>query len=110
MEARIRKDGDITVVDLSGRLDFESAEPFRETCHDLLSNSKVVFNLKDLSFVGSSGIGSFVNTLRDFSQNNPMAPRFCYVRTEFQKLFTANNDKDFKIFEDEETAIGSFNG
>ena len=56
VQAKIRKDGDITVVELKGRLDFETAEPFRETCSDVLTNSKVVFNLSELSFVGSSGI------------------------------------------------------
>ncbi|MCC6277387.1 MAG: STAS domain-containing protein [Oligoflexia bacterium] len=109
MQAKIRKDGDVTVVDLSGRLDFESAEPFRETCQDLLLNSKVVFNLKDLNFVGSSGLGSFVNTLREFSQSNPVAPRFCHVRSEFKKLFDATGPEHFKVYDDENTAVTSFN-
>lgn len=108
MQAKIRKDGDITVVELKGRLDFETAEPFRETCNDVLANSKVVFNLSELSFVGSSGIGAFVNTLRDFSRNNAVPPRFCAVRTEFQKVFKATDEAAFRLFEDEPTALGSF--
>jgi anti-sigma B factor antagonist len=108
MQAKIRKDGDITVVELKGHLDFETAEPFRETCHDILANSKVVFNLNELSFVGSSGIGAFVNTLREFSRNNPVAPRFCAVRSEFKKVFKATDDDAFKVFEDEKSAVVSF--
>ena len=61
MQAKIHKNGDITVVQLEGRIDFETTEPFRETCQDLLLNNKVVFNLSELSFVGSSGIGAFVS-------------------------------------------------
>ena len=98
MQAKIRKDGDITVVELRGRLDFETAEPFRETCHDILSNSKVVFNLAELSFVGSSGIGAFVNTLREFTKASPV-----------RKVFKATDEMVFQIFDDEQTAVVSFN-
>src|SRR5580698_1019861 len=101
MQAKIRKDGDITVVELKGRLDFETAEPFRETCQDVLTNSKVVFNLAELSFVGSSGIGAFVNTLMEFSKNNPVPPKFCNVKSEFRKVFKATDEGAFQIFDDE---------
>jgi len=109
MQAKIRKDGDVTVVELKGRLDFETAEPFRETCNDILANSKVVFNLSELSFVGSSGIGAFVNTLREFTTKNPVPPRFCEVRSEFKKVFKSSEEGVFQIFENEEEALQSFN-
>lgn len=109
MQAKIRKDGDVTVVELQGRLDFETAEPFRETCQDILSNSKVIFNLSQLSFVGSSGIGAFVNTLREFSKNSPVPPKFCSVKSEFKKVFGASEEMQFQIFEDEKAALSSFN-
>jgi anti-sigma B factor antagonist len=108
MQAKIRKDGDVTVVELQGRLDFETAEPFRETCQDLLLNNKVVFNLADLNFVGSSGIGAFVNTLKDFAKANPVPPRFCNVKSEFMKIFTSGGDISLHIFDDEEKALSSF--
>jgi anti-sigma B factor antagonist len=107
VQAKIRKDGDVTVVELEGRLDFETAEPFREKCQNILSNSKVVFNLSALSFVGSSGIGVFVNTLREFSQSSPVAPKFCNLKSEFKKVFRAT-DESFQIFEDENSALSSF--
>src|SRR5580698_1147284 len=100
MQAKIRKTGDITVVELHGRLDFETAEPFRDTCQDILTNSKVVFNLTHLSFVGSSGIGNFFNTLREFTKTSPVPPKFCNVRSEFKKVFKATDD-GFQIFDDE---------
>jgi anti-sigma B factor antagonist len=109
MQAKIRREGDITVVELRGRLDFETAEPFRETCQDVLANSKVVFNLDGLSFVGSSGIGAFVNTLREFSKANPVPPKFCNVRSEFRKVFKASDEQAFEIFEEESEAVTAFN-
>ena len=109
MQAKIHKNGDITVVQLEGRIDFETTEPFRETCQDVLVNNKVVFNLEALSFVGSSGIGAFINTLREFSKNNPVPPKFCNVRSEFKKIFSAMDDQGFQIFEDEKEALTSFN-
>ncbi len=108
MQAKLRKDGDVTVVDLTGRLDFETAEPFRETCQEMLRNSKVVFNLSGLSFVGSSGISAFVNTLKELSDQAPVRPRFCHVRTEFQRVFKSTGEDAFPTFEDERTAVKSF--
>src|SRR5579864_5702068 len=100
MQAKIRKDGDVTVVELHGKLDFETAEPFRETCQDILINNKVIFNLADLNFVGSSGIGAFINTLKDFASNNPVPPKFCFVRSEFKKIFSSGENDQFQIFDD----------
>jgi anti-anti-sigma factor len=108
MQAKIRKDGDVTVVDLTGKLDFETAEPFRETCQDVLINNKVVFNLSGLSFVGSSGIGVFVSTLKEFTSKNPVPPKFCQVKSEFRKIFSSNTESSFEVFEDEKSAIKSF--
>ena len=108
MQAKIRKDGDVTVIELKGRLDFETAEPFRETCEEILSNSKVVFNMSGLSFVGSSGIGSFVSTLREFSRRAPVAPRFCNVKSEFKKVFKSTDEEAFRIFDSEQLALQSF--
>lgn len=108
MQAKIRKDGDITVVELSGNLDFETTEPFRETCQDILSNSKVVFNLQELSFVGSSGINGFVDALKELVDTSPVAPRFCNVRSEFQRVFKAKDEQGFQIFNNETDALGSF--
>jgi anti-anti-sigma factor len=108
MKAKIRQDGDVTVVDLIGQIDFETVGPFRDTCAEMLQNSKVVFNLADLNFVGSSGIGAFVSTLRDFSNQNAVAPRFCHVKSEFQKIFKAEEFKSLQMFEDENMAMNSF--
>jgi anti-anti-sigma regulatory factor len=58
--------------------------------------------------VGSSGIGAFVNTLREFSKNSVVAPRFCQVRSEFRKVFKATDESAFRLFEDEKAAVISF--
>lgn len=108
MQAKLRKDGDVTIVELHGKLDFETAEPFRETCQDVLQNSKVIFNMADLSFVGSSGIGAFLNTLRDFAKINPVPPKFCNVRSEFRKIFASSEESPLQVFEDELSALQSF--
>jgi len=108
MQAKLRKDGDVTVVDLTGRLDFETSEPFRETIAEMLGNSKVVFNLSGLSFVGSSGISAFVNTLKELSDKAPVRPRFCHVRSEFQRVFKSTGPDAFPLFEDETAAVKSF--
>ena len=42
MRASFAKHGEIVVVELAGRLDFETSEPFRRTCLERLVREKVV--------------------------------------------------------------------
>ena len=65
--------------------------------------------MEELEFVGSSGISSFIQTLKDFGSENPVKPRFCNVRSEFQRVMKALDDSgQFEFYEDEENAKKSF--
>lgn len=108
MEAKIQKDGDVLVIYLKGQLDYETATPFRLTCLDHLVKEKVVFNMADLSFVGSKGITDFTETMVALSQQTRQAVRFCRVSTEFRRILEASNLKDLQIFDDEYSAKLSF--
>jgi anti-anti-sigma factor len=108
LEARIIQAHDITVVKLKGFLDFEIAETFRKNCLENLSGYKVIFNLRELSFVGSSGITPFVEMLSQFSKSNNVRPKFCEMTSEFRRLFLSSQINDYEIFEDELGAMKSF--
>ncbi len=108
MEAQIVHAHDITVVKLRGFLDYEVADNFKKDCLRNLSGFKVVFDLRDLSFVGSSGITPFVEMLCDFSKVSSNKPRFCGMTSEFKRLFLSSQISEFEMFEDELGAIKSF--
>jgi anti-anti-sigma factor len=116
MKTRISKVGDTTVVEVGGRLDFETAEPLREHLTRLARRTgtdstpqKIIFNLEHLEFVGSSGISSFVQTLKEFSERSAVKPRYCNVKSEFRRVMKAYDEKEFfEFYDNEERARRSF--
>ncbi len=108
MQAQMAVVGDCVVVHLGGRLDVETAVPFRRALLTQLADKKVVFSFKTLSFVGSSGILPFLETMQEFMQMNPNGIRFCYVGSEFKKILSATALGTISIYENEVQAAASF--
>jgi anti-sigma B factor antagonist len=107
MKSKITNDDGITLVELSGYLDFESARPFAETITRLYEDdrhAKVVISLQGLEFVGSSGISSFVKAMKSFNIQSTK-PAYCGVKAEFQRLFRLFEDAEpFAIFSNSQEA------
>lgn len=116
MKTRIKKIGDTMVVSMDGKMDFEVQEPLREEMNRLANRAnsdsvpkKIIFNLENLEFVGSCGISSFVQTLKDFNNKAPLKPRYCNVGSEFRKIIKAHDEEQiFEFFDTEERARKSF--
>ena len=108
MIAKFAVRGEVMVVELNGRLDFETTEPFRRTCLEKLLSEKVVFDLRGLNFVGSLGLKDFVTTLDEMSRASSPGVKFCGVSSEFRRLFEAGGLAGQDIFESQEKAIQSF--
>lgn len=116
MKTDIKKIGDTLVVSLDGRLSFETQEKMRESLNKILRRSKtdetakkIIFNLQNLEFVGSSGISSFVQALKEVNRDAPTKPRYCNVKSEFKKIIEAFDEESaFEFFDNEERARNSF--
>lgn len=128
MKTVIRRIGDTVIVALDGRLDFETYAPLREQLARLIpaelkgesivgpvssdaapGPTKIIFNLKNLEFVGSSGISSFVQTLKEFNEQMTVRPKYCNVRNEFKRIIKAFDESAlFEFFDSEEGAKQSF--
>jgi anti-anti-sigma factor len=108
MEANFQQRGEVMVIELKGRLNFESTGPFRKTCLERLLGEKVVFDLHGLSFVGSLGLKDFVDTLDHMAQKSTPGIRFSGVSVEFRRLFEASGISLMTIFENTDTAVKSF--
>lgn len=90
MKARLRTDssGNITIM-MEGGLDFENSLPFRRELEGITKDNpacKVTLDLHRLDFVGSSGIGYFVDTIKSLNEQKDQI-RISNVRTEFLKVF-----------------------
>ncbi|PIK15842.1 STAS domain-containing protein [Halobacteriovorax sp. JY17] len=90
LKAQVRTDslGNIT-VHMEGGLDFENSLPFRKELQSLISDnplSTVTLDMNGLDFVGSSGIGVFVETLKSLNEKKSQI-KLSNVKTEFLKVF-----------------------
>jgi len=108
MQANFARRGDVVVVELKGRLDFETSEPFRKTCLEKLVKERVVFDLAKLSFVGSLGLKDFVETLDVMAAGSRAGVKFSGVSSEFRRMFDVTGLKDKEFFDSPEKAVQSF--
>jgi anti-anti-sigma factor len=116
MKTHIKKNGDTIVVNMNGQVDFETYVPLREDLSKLMNETitdsapkKIIFNFENLEFVGSSGISSFVQTLKEFNANSPTKPRYCNVKSEFRRVIKAFDEGDlFEFYDNEDRAKKSF--
>lgn len=102
MNATIDWDKDIMVVQLSGTLDFDKAYEFREKGLKHFIKDKVILSLKDLDFVGSTGMSSFVQTLAEISLQNPNGLQVCNVSLEYMRMLEPHFNEKFQVFENVE--------
>ena len=104
MKAQIHTDsqGNI-IVHMSGGLDYENSLPLRLELQELsMKNpaSTITLDMHSLDFVGSSGIGIFVETLHILNKNKSKI-KLSNVKTEFLKVFKLYNFDAFKLMEDQ---------
>ncbi|HYL12324.1 MAG TPA: STAS domain-containing protein [Terriglobales bacterium] len=113
MKAATRQVGDITILDLSGRITLgEDTVVLRETVRDLLDkgSKKLLLNLGQVEHVDSSGVGELVRTsttVRDQGGELRLANLSKRVHNLFQMtgLYAV-----FHVEKDEASAINSFGG
>ncbi len=104
MKAHIHTDstGNI-IVHMAGSLDYENSLPLRQELHELSAKNptcKITLDLNGLDFVGSSGIGIFVETLNILNKNREQI-KLSNVKTEFMKVFKLYNFDALSLLEHE---------
>lgn len=106
-----RQVGDVTVVDVSGRITLgEGASALRTTLRDLAANGhkKLLLNLAEVSYIDSSGIGELVSAFTTVA-NQGGAVKLVNLTTrvkdllQITKLYTV-----FDIYDDEAAGVSSF--
>jgi anti-sigma B factor antagonist len=66
MELKIKKDGNATILELSGRLDTSNYESFSEELYAKLEEGGKYFvmDMEDLDYISSSGLRVFLSALK----------------------------------------------
>ena len=110
MEIISDKVGDVVVVELAGEyLDASLAEDLKRDIAPVLeANSKVVFDLHQLQFIDSSGIGAILSCLRRLSTKGGDL-KLCAVSKPVRGAFEITRmHRIFEIFNTCEEAVRSF--
>ena len=110
-KATIRKAGDVTVMDLSGRITLgDGSGTVRDTVKDQIARGcrQILLNLKDVTYIDSAGLGELVGSYATMTNQGGQIKLLnaqTKVRDVLQvtKLYTV-----FESFTDEETALRSF--
>ncbi|XGC79421.1 STAS domain-containing protein [Bdellovibrio bacteriovorus] len=108
MNVKILLDGEIAVVSLSGRIEIEKTHAFKNACLQNFSDKKVVFCMKNLNFVGSSGIQNFFGVLNDLNSNKKLNAKIAGLTPDFQRLFSFSGCSALEVHESIEGALQSF--
>jgi anti-sigma B factor antagonist len=110
LEVNAREQDGINIVEVSGRVVYETENDFRKAILDLISADKVkiVLNLSKLSYINSSGLGILINLLKT-SQNKGGDIKLAGLQGELRELFSITSlDQIFSIYPTEEEAIKAF--
>jgi anti-sigma B factor antagonist len=108
-----RRVGDVTVLDLKGRLVFEDGDAvLRDRINALVEAGRlnILVNLRDVTYVDSCGIGILVAKYVSVRRKGGDL-RFVYVTPKSRRLLEITKLMGiFRVFDSEEEGIASFSG
>lgn len=93
MRAHYYEVGDLTVVEVSGRIEPDQNKPFRDICEKKLKNKKVVFCLGQLNFTASANILTFFESIQMISD-----ARLVGLKEDFYRLLDLKGITGIKSF------------
>ena len=111
LNLNVRSVDGVSVVDLSGRLVLgEESNALRLALKDLLEKNekKILFNLADVRYIDSSGLGTLVSGLASANNANAQLKLLNLDPRVHDVIRTTHLHLVFAVFDDEATAIRSF--
>ena len=118
LEYKIRQSGDVTVLDLSGRISVGEALAFGPGSGVVLTDvigelakkgqKKILLNLKAVKYIDSSGIGDLVRNYTSLRRQGGELKLLSPTPTVLEALRITHLDRILDIKEDEQLAVQSF--
>ncbi len=111
MDIKKRKNGEIAILDIEGKLRIgNDIGYFRETFDTLIKGGelKIVLNLKNLKMMDSSGLGELTRSYTSAKKNGGMVKLLNLTSKIKDLLFITKLITVFETFEDEDEAVNSF--
>lgn len=109
MKITTRTINDVTVVDISGRLDTQTAEPASdEMVRIVRSSNKVLVNLKNLEFLGSAGLRVLLRASYKLNKSKGKM-KICNATSKAKIVLEITGFHNFfDIYESESEALTAF--
>lgn len=104
------KDNNITIIKLAGRLDAHPAEEIENTLLKLIDqgNKKILLNLENIEYLGSSGIRVFLSVKKKLQEQNGEL-KICNMSSASVKILKAMEIFNmFDIYTTDKEAIDKF--
>jgi anti-sigma B factor antagonist len=111
MKYRIREDGKVTIIDLSGKLmGGDDADVFRDLVYELLENGrkKIIVNLASLKWINSSGVGILITGYTTLRKNKGDLKLLNVSKKIESILYVTKLNLIFECYDDEHEAIRSY--
>lgn len=104
MKANYYQVGELTVIEVSGRISPEQNKPFRDICETKLKNKKVIFCLDKLAFTASANITTFFESIQLIEN-----ARVVGIKGDFERLLDLKGmTTSMKLFANLPEAIKNF--
>ena len=107
MDSKVRCEQGVYIVNLSGQILLDNIDDFKRVCVEHLLDKHTIFNLSELSFVGSTGITIFLESIRRIFNAKDKKVKMVGASSEFEKIFNTNLTDMVEFFENEKQAFMS---
>ena len=111
MKVNIRKEGDVSIVDLAGKITIgEGDVVLRDKVTDLLEldERKILLNLEKVSYMDSAGIGELVACYKRAKERDGTVKLLNPSGKVYDLLQLTKLEEVFETYKDETEAVGSF--
>ena len=110
MDISSRAKGEVVILDISGEIDLYNAPEIKDIINKLIEQKRynVVINLKDVTYIDSSGIGALISSLSNLKKYQG-GLKIINVFASVRKVFELTKlTSFFEIFDSEDEALASF--
>ncbi len=110
MALKTDKKGGVLIIYLQGRLDVHKSLEVEQEINELIENGEkqLLFNLKDLSYLSSSGLRVFIATLRKLKEIEGIL-KIAEIQNNVAKIFKiVEFDDIFEMYPNVDEAVESF--
>jgi anti-sigma B factor antagonist len=111
MIIQIRNTGDVRILDFSGKITLgEGTQSLRNAVRNALESGtkKIILNLKEVSYLDSSGLGELMRAYTSVTNGGGRLKLLHVTERIRELLLVAKLLPLFEVYDDEKTAIVSF--